>query len=136
MDSFRRDQLNDALASRILILDGAMGTMLQARRPTASDYGGWRLDGCNENLSRTHPDWVLEIHRAYLDAGADIIETNSFQGSSIVLAEFGLEHQAHELNRAAARLARRAADEFSTSSKPRFVAGAIGPTAKSLTLRG
>jgi 5-methyltetrahydrofolate--homocysteine methyltransferase len=136
MDSRRRDQLNDALASRILLLDGAMGTMLQARRPTREDYGGQILDGCNENLCRTHPDWILDLHRAYLDAGADIIETNSFQGSSIVLAEFGLEREAHHLNCAAARLARQAADEFSTSSKPRFVAGAIGPTTKSLTLRG
>src|SRR4029453_13052890 len=128
--------LYDALAIRILVLDGAMGTMLQAKRPTTADYGGPGLDGCNENLCRTHPDWILEIHRAYLDAGADIIETNSFQGSSIVLAEFGLEREAHYLNCAAARLARQAADELSTSSKPRFVAGAIGPTTKSLTLRG
>jgi 5-methyltetrahydrofolate--homocysteine methyltransferase len=136
MDGFRRDQFDAALASRILILDGAMGTMLQARRPTKEDYGGQGLDGCNENLCRTHPDWILDIHRAYLDAGADIVETNSFQGSSIVLAEFGLERQAHELNLAAARLARQAAAEFSTALKPRFVAGAIGPTTKSLTLRG
>jgi 5-methyltetrahydrofolate--homocysteine methyltransferase len=136
MDSLRRDQLYDALASRILVLDGAMGTMLQARRPTTEDYGGRGLDGCNENLCRTRHDWILELHRAYLDAGADIIETNSFQGSSIVLAEFGLELEAHDLNSTAARLARQAADEFSTSSKPRFVAGAIGPTTKSLTIRG
>jgi 5-methyltetrahydrofolate--homocysteine methyltransferase len=136
MDSFRSQSLDDALATRILVLDGAMGTMLQARRPTTADYGGPGLHGCNENLCRTHPDWILEIHRAYLDAGADIIETNSFQGSSIVLAEFGLERETHDLNCAAARLARQAADEFSTSSKPRFVAGAIGPTTKSLTLRG
>src|SRR4029453_15620728 len=136
MDSLRCDQFYEALASRILIIDGAMGTMLQARRPTTEDYGGQGLDGCNENLCRTRPDWILEIHRAYLDAGADILETNSFQGSSIVLAEFGLEREAHDLNCAAARLTRQAADEFSTSPKPRFVPGAIGPTTKSLTLRG
>src|SRR5262249_35829016 len=116
--------------------DGAMGTMLQARRPTIEDFGGPGRDGCNENLCSTHPDWVLDIHRAYLDAGADIIETNSFQGSSIVLAEFGLDHQAHDLNLTAGSLARQAADEFSTASKPRLVAGAIGPTTKSVTLRG
>jgi 5-methyltetrahydrofolate--homocysteine methyltransferase len=136
MDKLRWQSLHDALATRILVLDGAMGTLLQARRPTTEDYGGEGLNGCNENLCRTHPDWILELHRAYLDAGADIIETNSFQGSSIVLAEFGLEQETHDLNSAAARLARQAADEFSASSKPRFVAGAIGPTTKSLTLRG
>src|SRR4029453_12357368 len=133
MDKLRWQSLHDALAIRILVLDGAMGTMLQARRPTTAHYGGPGLDGCNENLCRTHPDWILDIHRAYLDAGADIVETNSFQGSSIVLADFGLEPHAHELNVAAARLARQAADEFSTAAKPRFVAGSIGPTTKSLT---
>ena len=136
VDKLRWQSLYDALAARILVLDGAMGTMLQARRPTTTDYGGPGLDGCNENLCRTHSDWILDIHRAYLDAGADIVETNSFQGSSIVLADFGLEQHSHKLNVAAARLARQAADEFSTASKPRFVAGSIGPTTKSLTLRG
>jgi 5-methyltetrahydrofolate--homocysteine methyltransferase len=136
MDALRHQQLDNALATRILIIDGAMGTMLQAKRPTETDYGGARLVGCNENLCHTRPGWVLDVHRAYLEAGADIIETNSFQGSSIVLAEFGLGPQAHELNVTAARLARQAADEFSTTSKPRFVAGALGPTTKSITLRG
>ncbi len=136
MNPVRRQQLDDALAARILILDGAMGTMLQAHHPTAADYGGADLEGCNEHLCHTHPEWVLGVHRAYLDAGADIVETNSFQGSSIVLARFGLEGKSHELNLTAARLARQAADEFSTPSKPRFVAGALGPTTKSITLRG
>src|SRR5262245_51390239 len=99
MDHLRIESLYEALATRILILDGAMGTMLRARRPTAADYGGARLDGCNENLCRTHPEWVLDVHRAYLAAGADIIETNSFQGSSVVLAEFGLDRDAGEINR-------------------------------------
>ena len=84
------------------------------------------LENCNENLCITRPDWILDIHRAYLEAGADIIATNSFQGSPIVLAEFGIEHKTHELNVAAAKLARQAADEFSTTSKPRFVAGVDG----------
>jgi 5-methyltetrahydrofolate--homocysteine methyltransferase len=136
MDPLRRQQLYDALASRILILDGAMGTMLQAHHPTAADYGGPGLENCNENLCHTHPEWVLGVHRAYLDAGADIIETNSFQGSPIVLAEFKLEDKTHELNVLAAKLARQAADEFSTTSMPRFVAGSLGPTTKSITLRG
>ena len=130
------DQLQSLLARRILILDGAMGTMLQAHHPTAADYGGPGLENCNENLCHTHPEWVLGVHRAYLDAGADIIETNSFQGSPIVLAEFKLEDKTHELNVLAAKLARQAADEFSTTSMPRFVAGSLGPTTKSITLRG
>ena len=136
MDRLRRQQLEDALATRILILDGAMGTMLQAHHPTSADYGGAGLDGCNENLCQTHPEWILAVHRAYFEAGADFVSTNSFQGSSIVLAELGLEAQAHELNVAAARLARQAADEFTTVSRPRFVAGALGPTTRSITLRG
>jgi 5-methyltetrahydrofolate--homocysteine methyltransferase len=135
-DTLRRQQLYDALASRILIIDGAMGTMLQAYNPTLADFGGAKLENCNENLCLTRPEWLVEIHGAYLEAGADIIETNSFQGSPIVLAEFGLEDKAHELNVAAARAARKAADEFSTTSKPRFVAGSMGPTTKSITLRG
>ena len=113
-----------------------MGTMLQAYNPTLDDYGGAGLENCNENLCRTHPEWVLDVHRAYLAAGSDIIETNSFQGSPIVLAEFKLEDKTHELNVLAAKLARQAADQFSTPAKPRFVAGSLGPTTKSITLRG
>ncbi len=136
MDEQRRNQLYDALASRILIIDGAMGTMLQAYNPTAADFGGAALENCNENLCLTRPDWIRDIHKAYLEAGADIIETNSFQGSPIVLAEFKLEDKTHELNVLAAKIAREAADQFSTASKPRFVAGSLGPTTKSITLRG
>jgi 5-methyltetrahydrofolate--homocysteine methyltransferase len=136
MTELRRQQLYDALSSRILIIDGAMGTMLQAYNPTLADFGGPGLENCNENLSLTRPDWIRDIHRAYLEAGADIIETNSFQGSPIVLAEFKLEAKTHELNVLAGKLARQAADEFSTTAKPRFVAGSLGPTTKSITLRG
>src|SRR5690348_4173633 len=135
MQNLRRQELEDSLARRVLILDGAVGTMLQAHNPTLEDYGGAGLENCNENLCRTRPEWILGIHRAYLEAGADIVETNSFQASPIVLAEFGLEQDSRELNTLAARLARRAADEFSTAGKPRFVAGCMGPTTKSLTLR-
>src|SRR5580692_4979630 len=105
MNDSRREQLLDALASRILIIDGAMGTMLQAHNPTAADFGGAGLENCNENLSLTHPEWILDVHRAYLDAGADIVETNSFQGSPIVLAEFKLEDKTHLLNFLAGKLA-------------------------------
>ncbi len=132
----RHKALLEALESRVLVLDGAMGTMLQQKSLTAADFGGPALEGCNENLVETRPDVVLDIHRAYLAAGADIIETNTFGGARIVLAEYGLQDRASELNRAAARLARQAAAEFSTTAKPRFVAGSMGPTTKAITVTG
>jgi 5-methyltetrahydrofolate--homocysteine methyltransferase len=128
--------LRELLRQRILVLDGAMGTMLQQQNLTAADFGGPRLEGCNENLVMTRPDVVLAIHRKYLDAGADIIETDSFQSSPIVLAEYGLESQAGAISRRAAELARKAADEFSTPTKPRFVAGSLGPTTKAISVSG
>src|SRR5690348_15688758 len=132
----RQQALEQILAERVLILDGAMGTMLQQRNLTAADFGGPALEGCNENLVRTRPDVVLGIHRAYFAAGADMVETDTFGGTPLVLAEYGLEAAAHELNELAAKLARQAADEFSTTSKPRFVAGSIGPTTKAITVTG
>src|SRR5437016_10418736 len=132
----RRQALEDALATRVLVLDGAMGTMLQQRHLTADDFGGAALEGCNENLVRTRPDVVLDIHRKYFDAGSDIVETNSFGGAPIVLAEYGLAADAHELNKRAAELARQAADEFSTPGKPRFGAGSVGPKTKAITVTG
>jgi 5-methyltetrahydrofolate--homocysteine methyltransferase len=128
--------LRELLSERILVLDGAMGTMLQQRNLTAQDFGGAALEGCNENLVRTRPDVVLDIHRKYFEAGSDIVETNSFGGATIVLAEYGLAADAHLLNRRAAELARQAADEFSTPAKPRFVAGSVGPTTKAITVTG
>src|SRR6202171_6825180 len=112
--------LKELLAQRILVFDGAMGTMLQQRELTAEDFGGAALEGCNENLVRTRVDVVLDIHRKYFAAGSDIVETNGFGGASIVLAEYGLAKDSAELNRRAAELARQAADEFSTSAKPKF----------------
>ncbi len=132
----RREKLLQALGDRILVLDGAMGTMLQSRQLTAQDFGGPSLEGCNEYLSKTRPDVVLDIHRAYLEAGADIIETNTFGGARIVLAEYQVAEQAFELNLASARLARQAADEFSTPARPRFAAGSMGPTTKAITVTG
>ena len=105
-------ELRELLGQRVLVLDGAMGTMLQQRDLTAADFGGAALEGCNEVLVRTRPDVVLDIHRKYFAAGADIVETNSFGGTPLVLAEYGLEAEAHELNKKAAELARAAADEF------------------------
>ena len=128
--------LRELLSERILVLDGAMGTMLQQRSLTAEDFGGAALEGCNENLVRTRPDVVLDIHRKYFEAGSDIVETNSFGGATIVLAEYGLAADAHFLNRRSAELARQAADEFSTPGKPRFVAGSVGPTTKAITVTG
>jgi 5-methyltetrahydrofolate--homocysteine methyltransferase len=128
--------LKELLSERILVLDGAMGTMLQQRDLTASDFGGPALEGCNENLVRTRPDVVLDIHRKYFEAGADIVETNSFGSTPLVLAEYGLQADALELNKRAAALARQAAEEFSTPGRPRFVAGSVGPTTKAITVTG
>jgi 5-methyltetrahydrofolate--homocysteine methyltransferase len=132
----RRQALEDALATRVLVLDGAMGTMLQDRQLTANDFGGPALEGCNENLVTTRPDVILDIHRAYYEAGSDIVETNSFGGTKIVLAEYGLEHRAYDLNFTAAKLASQAASEFSKTSRIRFVAGSMGPTTKAITVTG
>ena len=128
--------MEELLAERILVLDGAMGTAIQARHLTADDFGGAQLEGCNENLVLTRPDVVLDIHRSYLEVGADIIETNTFGGAPIVLAEYALQDQVHKLNETAARLARQAAAEYSTSNKPRFVAGSMGPTTKAISVTG
>ncbi len=132
----RRRALLDSLENRILVLDGAMGTMLFAAQLTVADYGGPQFEGCPEHLNYSRPDVVLGIHRAYLDAGADIVETNTFQSSPIVLAEFGLEAEAEAISRRAAELARQAAAEFSTAARPRFVAGAMGPTTKTISVTG
>ena len=136
MTAARHSMFEDILKDRILILDGAMGTMLQQQHLSAADFGGPALEGCNENLVRTRPDVVRAIHRAYLAAGSDIIGTNSFGGAKIVLAEYGLADDARALNLEAARLARQAADEFATVAKPRFVAGAMGPTTKAISVTG
>ena len=128
--------LQEILAERVLVLDGAMGTMLQQRNLTAQDFGGPAFEGCNERLIETRPDVVLAIHRAYLAAGSDVIETNTFNCDRISLSDYGLENEVYELNVAAAKLARQAADEFSAPGKPRFVAGSMGPTNKSITVVG
>src|SRR5215469_2804631 len=128
--------IRELLSQRILVLDGAMGTMLQQRSLGAEDFGGAALEGCNENLVRTRPDVVLDIHRKYFEAGADIVETNSFGGTPLVLGEYGLQADAHELNKRAAVLARQAAEEYSKPGKPRFVAGSMGPTTKAITVTG
>ncbi len=132
----RRRALLDVLETRILVLDGAMGTMVQQAELCAGDFGGVELEGCNENLVFTRPDVVLGIHRAYFDAGADLVETDTFGATSIVLAEYGLAREAYRINFEAARLARLAADERSTGARPRFVGGSMGPTTKAITVTG
>ena len=132
----RRQALDDILERRVLVLDGAMGTMLQQRHLTAADFGGAALEGCNEMLLVHRPDVVLEIHRAYFAAGSDMVETNSFNGARVSLGEYGQQALAYELNMKAAQLARQAADEFTTAARPRFVAGSMGPTTKAITVVG
>jgi len=132
----RTKLLEESLAERILVFDGATGTAIQAHDLTADDFGGPHLEGCNENLVVTRPDVVLDIHRGYLEAGADIVETNTFGGTSIVLAEYGLQDRVFEFNKRAAELARQAASEYSTSRRPRFVAGSMGPTTKAISVTG
>ncbi|MCP9833163.1 MULTISPECIES: methionine synthase [unclassified Cyanobium] len=118
----------------VLVFDGATGTSLQEMDLTAEDFGGAALEGCNENLVFTRPDAVQAVHRLFLEAGCDVIETDTFGAASIVLAEYGLEDQAFAINRRAAELAREMAAAFSTPAKPRFVAGSMGPTTKLPTL--
>ena len=132
----RHQALADILEQRVLVLDGAMGTMLQQRNLNAADFGGPVLEGCNESLNRTRPDIVLDIHRAYLTAGSDAIETNTFNCDRISLQDYGLQNDVAALNTMAAKLARQAADEFWTPAKPRFVIGSMGPTTKSITVVG
>src|SRR6266851_1797927 len=128
--------LRELLAERIVLLDGAGGTSIQGMHLGPADFGGPNLEGCNENLVRTRPEKIRELHRSFLEAGADVIETNSFGGTSVVLAEYGLAHDACELNRIAARLAREEADAASTPGRPRFVIGSMGPTTKSISVTG
>ncbi len=116
------------LEERVVIFDGAMGTQLMALEPTATDFGGAAYHGCNEVLVLTRPDIVRRIHESYLQAGADVIETDSFTASRLKLGEYRLEDKTYEINRRAAEIARDACASFSTSRWPRFVAGSIGPT--------
>jgi len=132
----RQHLLYEQLEKKILVIDGAMGTMLQERNLSAADFGGPALEGCNENLVLTRPDVIEEIHRIYLESGADIVETNTFGSTPLVLAEYALEEKHHEINVEAARIARRAADALSTVDRPRFVAGSMGPTTKAISVTG
>jgi len=138
-----KEQLEKILEQRIMILDGAMGTMIQAYKFSEEDYRGERfkdyeilLKGNNDLLTLTQPEAIKEIHRKYLAAGADIIETNTFSGTTIAMADYGMEDLVYELNFESARLAKEAADEFTAKEphKPRFVAGSMGPTNKTASM--
>ncbi|MGB7377055.1 MAG: methionine synthase [Rivularia sp. (in: cyanobacteria)] len=118
----------------VIVFDGAMGTNLQVQELTAEDFGGAEYEGCNEYLVHTKPEAVATVHRDFLAAGADVIETDTFGGTSIVLAEYDLADQAYYLNKTAAELAKKVAEEFSTPEKPRFVGGSMGPGTKLPTL--
>ncbi|HSQ32374.1 MAG TPA: methionine synthase [Gemmatimonadaceae bacterium] len=117
-----------AIAQRVLVFDGAMGTNIQRHHPTAEDFGGKSLEGCNDHLVLTRPDIIQSIHESFLAVGCDVVETCTFQSTPHRLREWGIEEKTREVNVAAARLARAACDKYSTPDKPRFVAGSIGPT--------
>ena len=134
-------RLRDLLAQRIAILDGAYGSLMQGLGLTESDYRGALLAdhdhplmGNHDVLSITQPTVVAQVHEQYLSAGADIIKTNSFTATAVAQADYGLQHLAPDINRAAAQVARAAADRYSTPEWPRFVAGVLGPTNKTASL--
>ena len=120
----------DAMQNKVMVFDGAMGTNLQKQNLTAEHFGGEKTNGCNDYLVISYPQAVETIHRSFLEAGVDVIETCTFRSNRITLKEYGLENRIDEINQAAARLARKCADDFSTAAQPRFVAGSMGPTGK------
>ncbi|WP_417858266.1 homocysteine S-methyltransferase family protein [Xanthomarina gelatinilytica] len=135
--------IKQEIQKRILVLDGAMGTMLQRYKFTEEDFRGERfkdyptsLKGNNDLLSLTQPEAIAEVHRLYFEAGADIVETNTFSGTSIAMADYNMEDLVYELNFESAKIARKVADQFTKENpeKPRFVAGSIGPTNKTASL--
>lgn len=128
--------LHELIASRVIVLDGAMGTGIQDLNLGAGDFGGLQYEGCNEFLNITNPEAIKGIHRSFLEAGADVIETNSFGSTPIVLAEYGLAERASEISNASARIARECADEYTIDDAPRFVAGSMGPTTKAISVTG
>jgi 5-methyltetrahydrofolate--homocysteine methyltransferase len=126
--------LRQAFERRVLVFDGAMGTMIQSRNLSAEDFGGSKYEGCNEYLNLVRPDVIRDIHDGYLDAGADLISTNSFGCAPYVLGEYGLAGRAHDITLAAARLARAAADGRSTTARRRFAIGAMGPGTRTISV--
>ncbi len=137
MDQSARTQALKALfKKRIVVMDGPRGTAIQARNLMPEDFGGPEYDGCNEYVTITRPDVIEDIYRGYLDAGADILGSNTFGATSVVLAEYNLAAEARRINREAALLTRKSAEAASTAEKTRFVAGAMGPTTKTISVTG
>ena len=124
----------DLLKEKVVIFDGAMGTYLQSLNLSLDDWGGANFENCSENLLYTRPDAIEQVHTSFLEVGCDVIETNSFGGSEVVLSEFGIADKTYDVNKRAAALAKHVASDFSTPAKPRFVAGSIGPGTKLPTL--
>ena len=130
MSTYTNRRYLDALQDRVLVFDGAMGTSLQKQNLTAEQFGGEKYNGCNDYLVISFPQAVEMVHRSFLEVGVDVLETDTFRSNRITLAEYGLQERVIEINRTAAALARRLADEYSTPAQPRFVAGSIGPSGK------
>src|SRR5215831_9983029 len=128
--------LRDAFARRILVLDGAMGTMIQSQNLGAGDFGGAQYEGCNEHLNLTRPDVIRAIHDTYFEAGADLVSTNSFGCAPYVLGEYGLADRCYEIALVAGRLAVESARRHSTDERPRFAVGAMGPGTRTITVTG
>ena len=126
----KKDAYLREMDQRVIVFDGAMGTMLQLQKLTPDDFGGERYFGCNDYLTISCPQAVEKVHNAYLEAGADVVETDSFRANRLTLADYGLADKTQDINFAAAQIARKAADAFSTPEKPRFVAGSMGPSGK------
>ncbi|HEY0457745.1 MAG TPA: methionine synthase [Pyrinomonadaceae bacterium] len=124
----------DLLKEKIVVFDGAMGSNLQGQNLSIEDWGGANFENCSENLLYTKPEAIETVHLGFLDVGCDVIETNSFGGSEVVLQEFGIADKTYDVNLRAAQLAKRLANDYSTKEKPRFVAGSIGPGTKLPTL--
>jgi 5-methyltetrahydrofolate--homocysteine methyltransferase len=129
-------KLRETIQTRVIVLDGGMGTSIQDLNLTADDFGGPEFEGCNEYLNITKPEAIKGLHRSFLASGSDVIETNSFGSTPLVLAEYDLADRALEISEASGRIAREVADEFSTADAPRWVAGSMGPTTKAISVTG
>jgi len=132
--TYTRRAFLDALAQRVLVYDGAMGTSLQNLNLSAEHYGGEKYNGCPDYLNITYPEAPISVHRSFLEVGVDVIETNTFRSNRLTLGEYGLGERTIEINKVGAQLARKLADEFSTPEQPRFVAGSMGPSGKLLAM--
>ena len=132
----RIEKLKSLLQSSIVVIDGAMGTSIQNLDLSEENFGGQQYEGCNEYLNLINPDYIRGIHRTYIESGADIIETNSFGSTPLVLSEYGLGAMAYEISFSASKLAKEASMEYETDGKMVFVAGSIGPTTKAISVTG